>query len=240
MTFTLVPSDWSPLTQDTAEGVTTFFDDMTSGSDAYPNESGEMTIFDNTVDKVAFQLDSFNTSTVEMDQAVANLIEYAIDAYSIDMNYTWLASEVTASDSVGWCLEAETFGLSCWLLTKDGNGDYTSDAVSYWIATADFDATSDTAWDASDIVTDTANGTTGFNGTWYCDTVTFPSDTTESVNCARYQPQAADSYTSDYRFAPQSEGLNPSPPVYNVHSYFSSRGTGVKYTSEEVTLLGAT
>lgn len=60
------------------------------------------------------------------------------------------------------------------------------------------------------------------------------------MTCGRYQPQAADTYTDDYRFAPLNTELNPTPPTYNVHSYFSSRGSGVKYTTQAgVTLLGA-
>lgn len=103
MTFTLVPSDWTPLTNDLANGVTTFFDEETDGTDDYPNESGQLVIFDNTPAKVLFELNAFNTSTTEMDNAVSDLVAYAADSYSIEMSFSWLASEVTADNSVGWC-----------------------------------------------------------------------------------------------------------------------------------------
>lgn len=234
MTFTLTASTWTPLTNDLATGVTTF---LSSASD----ESGSMTIFDNTVGKVQMALVSYNTETTDQDTKMAELMTYASDAYSIDMTFTWLASEVAATNSVGWCMEATALGASCWLLTKDGDGAYTADNESYWIATADFSTASDDKWNVASTAIDvSADGTRGFNGSWYCGSVSFPSDATESVICSRYQPQPADSYTSDYRFAPASESLNPNAAVVNIHSYFSSRGTGAHYSSENtVTLNGA-
>lgn len=57
-----------------------------------------------------------------------------------------------------------------------------------------------------------------------------PGDGTESVICGRYLPQVASTYTNDYRFAPDNSS-NDNATSYAVHSYFSTRGTGVKYTS---------
>jgi len=84
------------LTNDEATGVTQFFHEV-DGTDALPDEEGQMIIFDNTESKVLFQLESYNTSTDAMDAEVASLIEYANDAYAIKMEYSWAASEVAAT-----------------------------------------------------------------------------------------------------------------------------------------------
>ena len=120
--YSLVDSTYVTLTQDLADGVTNFFENATN----FPNESGEIIIFDNTEGKVLFSLDFFNTSTTALDNATALCNTYGQDAYAMTMTYTWAASDVIANGSVGWCLEADTHGASCWLLTKDANGDYTA------------------------------------------------------------------------------------------------------------------
>jgi len=146
--YSLVESGYVTLTQDLADGVTTFFDEA---SDILPDESGEVIIFDNTEGKVLFSLDFFNTSTAALDNATALCNAYGADGYAMTMTYTWLASEVAATEEVGWCLEAETEGASCWLLTKDANGAYTAANSSYFIAGTIDTATLD-AWSADDLL----------------------------------------------------------------------------------------
>jgi hypothetical protein len=160
--YSLVESGYVPLTQDLADGVTTFFD---ADPDTLPGESGEVTIFDNTGGKVLFSLDFFNTSTTALDNATALCNTYGADGYAMTMTYTWLASEVAALGSVGWCLEAESKGASCWLLTKDANGAYTAANESYFIADADFVTGALNAWVADDLLptqvyTEVADGET--------------------------------------------------------------------------------
>merc|ERR1719326_1285419 len=111
--MTLVSSTWTPLTNDLATGLTTFFG-------AVSDESGEMVLFDNTIDKVLFELNEYNTSTEAFDTAMAINEAYSNDAYSMTVEFTWLASEVADTQTVGWCIEAVNTGTSCWTLTKDG------------------------------------------------------------------------------------------------------------------------
>jgi hypothetical protein len=121
------------------------------------------------------------------------------------------------------------------------SGAYDVSAVkSYWIASASFVVGTLNDLNAETPIDNSADGINGFNGTWLCDAVTFPSGDTESVSCHRYQPQVGEgTWTDDYRFSPASSE-NESAATYNVASYFSSRSDGSKYTSDDgITLLGA-
>ena len=85
---------------------------------------------------------------------------------------------------------------------------------SYWFASASFDTTTLDDINAESEIDNSADLTNGFSGTWLCDDVTFPSTSTENVTCYKYQPQFADTYTSDYRFAPSSESDSFTAPNY--------------------------
>ena len=76
--------------------------------------SGTLTVFDNTMERVVFELQSFNIEDAANDLVMETLSTYAHDAYSIYMDITWLAAEVSDNDYVAFCLEADAAGASCW------------------------------------------------------------------------------------------------------------------------------